>query len=292
MEITPELHKQLLAWQQMEINGVHIYRMLAQRTKEPENRRVIEEIAKAEQRHYALWQRYTHTDVNPQRRLIVRYSFLTRIFGFTFAIRLLEQGEAQSQASYSRLIEQIPEAAAVMHEEEMHEEAFIGMLDEERLRYVGSMVLGLNDALVELTGALAGFTLALQNTALIALTGLITGIAAALSMATSEYLSTKAEEDSGAQNPLRAALYTGGAYLLTVFALIAPYLILKNFYVCLAVTLAIAILIIAIFNYYLAVARGQSFKRRFLEMAGISLGVATLSFFIGWLTRLFLGVEI
>ncbi|MBP8863614.1 MAG: VIT1/CCC1 transporter family protein [Anaerolineae bacterium] len=292
MEITPELHKQLLAWQQMEINGVHIYRMLAQRTKEPENRRVIEEIAKAEQRHYALWQRYTHTDVKPQRRLIVRYSFLTRIFGFTFAIRLLEQGEAQSQASYSRLIEQIPEAAAVMHEEEMHEEAFIGMLDEERLRYVGSMVLGLNDALVELTGALAGFTLALQNTALIALTGLITGIAAALSMATSEYLSTKAEEDSGAQNPLRAALYTGGAYLLTVFALIAPYLILKNFYVCLAVTLAIAILIIAIFNYYLAVARGQSFKRRFLEMAGISLGVATLSFFIGWLTRLFLGVEI
>ncbi|HOS79627.1 MAG TPA: hypothetical protein PLJ24_05115 [Anaerolineae bacterium] len=111
-------------------------------------------------------------------------------------------------------------------------------------------------------------------------------------MATSEYLSTKAEEDNETQNPLRAALYTGGAYLITVFALIAPYLILKNFYVCLAVTLAIAILIIAIFNYYLAVARGQSFKQRFLEMAGISLGVAALSFFIGWLARLFLGVEI
>ena len=292
MEVTPELQKQLLAWQQMEINGVHLYRLLAQRTREPENRRVIEEIAKAEQRHYALWRRYTHTDVKPQRRLITRFSLLTRIFGFTFAIRLLEQGEAQSQASYHRLIEQIPEAAAVMREEEAHEEVFIGMLDEERLRYVGSMVLGLNDALVDLTGALAGFTLALQNTALIALTGLITGIAAALSMATSEYLSTKAEEDNETQNPLRAALYTGGAYLITVFALIAPYLILKNFYVCLAVTLAIAILIIAIFNYYLAVARGQSFKRRFLEMAGISLGVATLSFFIGWLTRLFLGVEI
>ena len=46
------------------------------------------------------------------------------------------------------------------------------MLDEERLRYIGSVVLGLNDALIELTGALAGLTLALQNTQLNLLLGL------------------------------------------------------------------------------------------------------------------------
>ena len=292
MELTPELRQQLLNWQQSEINGAHIYRHLAQEMKEPGNQEVLQEIAQAEQRHYNLWRHYTKTEVKPQRHIIAFYSLLTRVFGFTFAIRLLEQGEAQSQAGYSQMIGSIPEAEAVMREEDAHEEALIGMLDEERLRYVGSMVLGLNDALVELTGALAGFTLALQNTSLIALTGLITGIAAAFSMATSEYLSTKAEEGEDAKNPLRAALYTGGAYLITVFALIAPYLILDNFYVCLAVTLVIAILIIAVFNYYIAVARGQSFKRRFLEMAGISVGVTALSFGIGWLARQFLGVEI
>ena len=53
------------------------------------------------------------------------------------------------------------------------EKALLEMLDEERLKYVGSMVLGLNDALVELTGSLAGFTFAMQNTKLIALSGLI-----------------------------------------------------------------------------------------------------------------------
>lgn len=61
-----------------------------------------------------------------------------------------------------------------------------GLLDEERLRYTGSTVLGLNDALMELTGVLAGLTLALRDTKLIVLTGAITGIAAVLSMGVSE----------------------------------------------------------------------------------------------------------
>jgi VIT1/CCC1 family predicted Fe2+/Mn2+ transporter len=57
------------------------------------------------------------------------------------------------------------------------------MIEEERLEYVGAMILGLNDALVELSGSLAGFTLALQDSKLVAMVGMITGIAAALSMA-------------------------------------------------------------------------------------------------------------
>ena len=152
------------------------------------------------------------------------------------------------------------------------------------------MVLGLNDALVELTGALAGLTLALQNTKLIALTGLITGIAAALSMATSEYLSTKTE--GTVRNPLKASVYTGVAYLITVSFLVLPYLILKNYYLCLGCTMSAAVLIIALFNYYISVAKDESFKKRFLEMTALSLGVAVFSFLIGFLIRIFLGVDI
>ena len=54
------------------------------------------------------------------------------------------------------------------------------------------MVLGLNDALVELTGTLAGLTFALANARLVALAGIITGIAATLSMAASNYLAERA----------------------------------------------------------------------------------------------------
>ncbi|MEG2082956.1 MAG: rubrerythrin family protein, partial [Oscillospiraceae bacterium] len=76
---------------------------------------------------------------------------------------------------------EVPEAAQISHEEEIHENALIEMLDEERLQYVGSMVLGLNDALVELTGTIAGMTFALMNTRLVALSGIITGVSATLS---------------------------------------------------------------------------------------------------------------
>jgi VIT1/CCC1 family predicted Fe2+/Mn2+ transporter len=164
------------------------------------------------------------------------------------------------------------------------------MIDEERLQYAGSIVLGLNDALVELTGALAGLSLALQNTKLIAMAGLITGIAASFSMAASDYLSKKADDTQ--KNPLRSATYTGSAYILTVTLLILPYFLFSNYLVCLTLTLITAILIIFVFNYYISVAKGLNFKRRFTEMALISLGVSALTFGIGYLVRNALGINI
>jgi Uncharacterized membrane protein len=171
-----------------------------------------------------------------------------------------------------------------------HESELIEMIKEEKLDYAGSIVLGLNDALVELTGALAGFSFAMQNTRLIAIAGLITGIAASLSMAASQYISVSTE-NSG-QNALKSSIYTGIAYVITVIILIAPYLILQSYFAALALTLTFAILIILVFNYYISVAKDLNFKRRFSEMAIISLGVAALTFGIGFLIRKYLGVDI
>jgi VIT1/CCC1 family predicted Fe2+/Mn2+ transporter len=228
--------------------------------------------------------------VAPDRWAVWKYYWISRILGFTFGVKLMERNEEAAQGGYGQLRAAIPEAEAIMHEEGQHEAALLQMLDEERLRYTGSMVLGLNDALVELTGALAGLTLALQDTQLIALTGSITGIAAALSMGASEYLSVKSEDT--AKNPLRASTYTGVAYLITVLLLILPYLVLQNYYLCLALTLAGALLIIALFNYYISVARDEPFKGRFLEMAGLSMGVAAFSFLVGFVLRQVLGIEV
>jgi VIT1/CCC1 family predicted Fe2+/Mn2+ transporter len=290
MDISEDLREQLLVYQKNEITEHHIYQRLARAIKSPENRQVLEKIGDDEFRHYRAWRRYTQQDIEPDKLKIWWYYLISRIFGFTFGIKLMERGEEGAQDSYEQLREVIPEAEAIIREENEHENALIELLDEERLRYIGSIVLGLNDALVELTGALAGLTLALQNTKMIALTGSITGIAAALSMGASEYLSTKSEET--ARNPVRASIYTGGAYVMTVLLLILPYLVLENFYVCLGCTLAAAVLIIAFFNYYTSVARDVPFKRRFLEMAGLSLGVAALSFLVGLVLRAFLGIEV
>ena len=109
-------------------------------------------------------------------------------------------------------------------------------------------------------------------------------------MAASEYLSTRTEETQ--KQPVRAAIYTGIAYVITVMLLVLPYLLIPNYMLDLAITLTIAVLIIAAFNYYVSVAKDQPFRSRFLEMAGLSLSVAALSFIIGNFIRQWLGVDV
>jgi len=202
----------------------------------------------------------------------------------------MENGEDLAQGAYDRLKEISPQIESIINDEEKHESELIDLINEERLKYVSSIVLGLNDALVELTGALAGFTLALQNTRLIAIIGLITGIAASMSMAASEYLSTKHEETD--KTPLKACVYTGITYIGTVIFLIMPYLLFKNIFLCLSITVTNALLLILIFTFYTSVAKGLKFRKRFLEMAGISLGIAIINFFIGFAIRKVFGVEV
>jgi VIT1/CCC1 family predicted Fe2+/Mn2+ transporter len=291
MQLSESVRRQVLAFQQTEITEHHIYKRLAKRVKSPENAKIIEQIAEDELQHYKGWKKYTNQDIQPRWLYVWFYYFISVVFGFTFGIKLMERGEENAQKNYADVSTAIPEAAKFQHEEDVHEERLINMLDEERLRYAGSIVLGLNDALVELTGALAGLTLALQRGDLIALSGLITGIAAAMSMAASEYLSTRSEKTD--KHPVRAAIYTGIAYIVTVALLVLPYLISpETFYLDLAIALTTAVIIIAIFNYYISVAKSESFRARFAEMAILSLSVAAFSFVIGYFIRQWLGIEV
>jgi VIT1/CCC1 family predicted Fe2+/Mn2+ transporter len=290
MQLSEDVQGQVLKFQQTEITEYHIYKRLARKVTPPENAKIIEQIADDELRHYNGWKKYTKRDVEPRWFIVWFYYWVSVIFGFTFGIKLMEHGEEVAQGNYASVSPEIPEAEKFQHEEDAHEERLIAMLDEERLQYAGSVVLGLNDALVELTGALAGLTLALQNVKLIALSGLITGIAASMSMAASEYLSTRSEETT--KQPVRAAIYTGIAYIITVTLLVMPYLLFENYILDLVITLTTAVIIIAVFNYYISVAKGEPFRARFFEMAGLSLGVAAFSFIIGYFIRNWLGIDL
>lgn len=282
--------RRILNFQRNEITEYHVYSRLAEQEKDPENRDVLREIAEEELEHYLFWKEYTGQDVEPSRWDVLKYYWLARIFGLTFSLKLLEQGEADAHSQYAEFCDVIPEAERIAREEDEHEHRLLGIIEEERLAYVGSVVLGLNDALVELTGVLAGLTFALQDTGLIALSGLITGVAASLSMSASEYLSQKTE--GAGEGALKSSLYTGTAYIITVGLLILPYFLTPFYYLNLGITVVTAVVIIAAFNYYISVAKGYSFRARFLEMAGISLGVAALTFVIGYLIRITMGIEI
>ncbi len=286
-DIAQKIYKQ----QQNEITEYHTYLELSHMAKDEHNRKTLERIAEQERGHYNFWKKITGKDASPNRRKIRWHILLAKIFGLSFSLRLLERGETQAQLFYDSVVDVYPEAAAIRDDEMQHEQELIEILNDERLKYAGAIVLGLNDALVEFTGTLAGLTFAFGNNLIVGTTGLVMGVAASLSMAASGYLASR-EDDYGETNPITSAIYTGVAYLLTVAFLVFPYLIQSDPYIALAGMLLTTILIIAGYTFYISVAKNISFSRRFWEMALISMGVAAISFGIGTLVKVVFGVKV
>lgn len=288
--ISPELHSKIIRLQQNELTEYYVYNQLAKKLKDKHNAQILTKIGNDELDHSNFWQRQTKTKVKPKRHKIWLYFFLARIFGITFSLKLMERNEKKIEHVYEEIEKQIPSARKIIEEEQSHENALINLIDEERLRYAGAIVLGLNDALIELTGALAGLTFAIQNPKIIALAGLITGIAASFSMSASSYLSAKADSDSGDHK--KSAIFTGISYIVTVGLLVSPFLILPNPFFSLIFTILLALGIISLFNFYLSVAKEFSFKQRFLEMFVLNLIVVIISFAIGILLRKITGIDL
>ena len=291
--MTQQVSEQALAiirkMQQNERTESEVYKKIAKFAKGEENKKALERLSAEEFAHHEIWKKYTGIDMKPQKAKVFKYTWIARLLGFTFAVKLMERGESIAQENYALIAQEVPESIQIKEQEEEHEATLLAMLDEEKLHYVGSMVLGLSDALVELAGSLAGFTFALQNTKLVALSGLIVGISATFSMASSEFLSAKSE---GRKDAFKSCTYTGIAYLLTVVALIAPYLLITHPLIALGVMIGIIVLIIAGFTYYTSVAQDLKFGTRFWEMTLISVSVAAVSFLVGILAKQLLGVEI
>jgi VIT1/CCC1 family predicted Fe2+/Mn2+ transporter len=272
----------------MERTEMEVYRRLANREKKAENKNILQKISMQENNHYNLLKEKTGEDVD-YSKFRVYFHVITSIFlGLTFSLKLMEKTEQNAAQEYRDLgYDDIAE------EEDEHEKELLSLLEEDALNYLSSIILGLSDALVELTGALAGLTFAFQELRVVALAGLVTGISASFSMAASEFLATK--EENSNRSPIKAALFTGFAYIITVFLLVIPYLLLTDnseiifglepHIQALIITFIIGLLIIALFNFYVSVAQDKSFNRRFIEMVIILLIVTMISFLIGLILR-------
>lgn len=154
---------------------------------------------------------------------------------------------------------------------------------------VGATVLGMHDALVSLTGLIAGIAFTMPHRRDIVLTAIIASITASLSMAASNYLANKAGDG---QSPLRAGLYTGVAYMLTCVVLIIPFVRIANRTTALFATFVLAVLIIFVFNWGAGRTGGRAWWRCAFEMLGVCAGVSGAGFIIGQVAKYFLGLNI
>ena len=289
-QISSELMRLVKKAQIDEEQGAILYEFMAKKEKNEENKKLLMQMSKDEKKHAAVWKNITKKNLKPKKLSILKFKLLTIVMGITFVIKTMQRKENLAQHDYEKMKEELPEAAKMLEDERRHEKELYNMIDEERLHYIGAMVLGLNDALVELTGAIAGVTFALANARLVALTGIVTGVSATFSMAASNYLAERADNNPKA---LKSSIYTGMAYLITVALLVLPYLLLPaHMYVlAFAIMIATVILIIMFFNYYISVAKEEPFLKNFATMAIISLSVAVISYIIGILAKNLLGIE-
>ncbi len=291
-QATPDIPlDKALKQQQNEIDDHTIYRRMARLVSEDENRKILHEIAQEELSHYRFWEEITGRHLSPRRWVIHLYLLLARLLGVSFALKLLEKREEGAENFYLHLSKTHPQAKAIYEQERSHEKRLLGMLKDEKLLYAGAIVLGMNDALVELTGTLTGIAFAFDTPRVVGVTGVIMGIAASLSMAGSAYLEARENPAEGIR-PITYALYTGISYILTTILLVAPFFLLTTSLTAVASMFTMAMWCIVTYNFYIAVARDESFGKRVGEMVLITFGVAGISFLIGYLARSWLGVDI
>lgn len=283
-----------------ELFAYRLYSALARRFPDGTSRRKMQELADQEKGHVDFWLGVTGEPPESVRVPQLKYRLLvlaSRLLGPAFTIRWLERGEDRAIAAYRGLLndgkltaEQQDSIRRMLAEEEEHEQYLERGIEDERKVYLGAAVLGLNDALVELTGGLTGLASSIRDPKLIGFASLVVGIAASMSMAASNFLSVDIGEESELK-PGRAAAYTGGAYILVVIGLVLPFFLLSDRGVALAISWATAVVIIAAFSFYSAVMQGKSFARRFGVMLAFGLGVAVLSFGIGKALGAMIGIE-
>lgn len=272
------------------------YKRLASIEFNRERKKKLEIIAEMEHDHFNFWKKYAFAFKPSLRAPLYSYFlvFLRLVFGVTLAIKLLERGEERASERYRAVLDliQVDEdrksVERIIQDELEHEQYFVSQLDEVIVKYMSALVLGLADAIIEITGTHAGTLGTTSSTIITGAVGLVVGISAAISMASASYLQSKHETG---RSPTIAALITGSGYVVAVALMSLPYFLVGNIVVAFSASIAISILLVMIFTFQGSVYTGSSFIADFIQTVGLVLGVALLAYFLGDLLSATLGIK-
>jgi len=272
-----------------------VYMALAGVERNGPRRKTLEKLADVEGRHYRFWLLHIPGHKPSVSGAYIRLMVLLRmLFGVTFVVKLLENHEKKTLEQYKQLV--LDEAFdnnsrdalnKIIEEEGEIEKKLVSSIDEAVVRYLGFMMLGVADAIVELTGVQAGFLGVTDSPLVAGIAGLIVGVAAAISMGAASYLQAR---QGMSEKPVVSGVVTGLLYMLTVIALASPYFIIKDIFIAFASAITLALLLIALLTFYTSVIQERSFRNEYLLNVSILLVVAFGTFFLGKLLGAYFGV--
>jgi vacuolar iron transporter family protein len=278
-----------------ELTDYTIYSKLSHMGKDKKLCEIFSKLAATEHKHYLFWGRYCkYESVRPDYAKVYTLLFLRHLLGAAFVVKYLESTEGDAVKNYSSLRALIPSKdkkllEMIIKDEESHEKAFADQIQDSYIKYVSFIVLGLADALVEVTAIYTGSLGVYHSTILTGLAGIIAGAAASISMASAAYLQAK---QGFKGSPFTAAGYTGASYFLSTLVLAAPYFLTSTMFTAMASSIALCVLIIASVSWYNSIMTGSNFKKDFTELAGIMFATAIILFIIGMLIRHVFGISV
>ncbi len=248
----------------------------------------LRELSATERRHYEFWKRYVPEEKPKLSKPKLYWVLLLRkVLGLTFASRYLDRHESKVIGEYRGLASMIPEADkkdfdAMVDDEVSHEKEFELRIETTAVRYISFIVLGLADALVEITGIHAGSLGLYSRTEIAGLAGIVAGAAASLAMASAAFAQAK----QGFKGSARlSATYTGVSYFVTAVVLAAPYFLTKDMLYALSASLSLGVAILALTSYYSSIITTKPFKRDFLEILAIMFAVTVVLYIFGYSVR-------
>jgi VIT1/CCC1 family predicted Fe2+/Mn2+ transporter len=272
-----------------------IYKELSRREKGENNRATLGKLSEMEYFHYEFWRTLLSSNFTPRisKAQLIIIRIMRVIFGLTFTLKLFERHEKGTIRSYENILQKLEGEkrqilARIIMEEKEHENYFLSQINESILKYMSFIVLGLADAIIEITGVHAGFLGVTSSTLIAGVAGLVVGFAASISMASAAYLQAK---QSLSFNPINSSVMTGISYLGAVSLLALPYFFTSNMLLAFLFSLCLAILMIGYFTIYGAVLRDESITKEFITGLSLTIGTAIGAFLFGEALGRLLGIH-
>jgi VIT1/CCC1 family predicted Fe2+/Mn2+ transporter len=298
-----------------EITSYSIYSKLVGMEGSKELKRLFKMLADKEKEHINIWKtllRKAGGEAGRPRFLSVNISVLLlikKMLGVAFVIKLLERSEKSGFINYKMALsnkefseEEKRRIRAILKDESEHERALVNTVIGYKgaLSSTHSVILGLNDGLVEILALVAGLATVATTSLIVVVVGMIAGISGTLSMSGGVYLSSKSsslvegsiKERKSRGAARKEAYYTGLYYFIGALIVVLPFVIgLGGTAGILTSILLVSVSLIAA-SAVIAVISDTSIRRRSLETLVISLGAATATILFSTLVKTYLGVRI
>jgi VIT1/CCC1 family predicted Fe2+/Mn2+ transporter len=257
---------------------------------------VFDELSETEYQHYQFWRKFSPSAVESKvgRLRLGEVVLIEAVLGAAFAIKFLQRHEKSTLEKYRSVENLIPEEDTrtfrkILKDEAEHEKMLAEQVPSTVLRYMSFIVLGLADAIVEISGIHAGSLGVYNSTELTGLAGIVAGAAASISMASAAFAQAK----QGFQGSAKiSAMATGLSYFANAVLLAAPYFLISKPALAMGASLTAALGVLVFTSYYNSIISGADFRRDLAELAGTMFGASVALLLLGEAIRMYFGIAI